>query len=491
MTERIIGRKEEISLFEEKLNSVSSEFIAVYGRRRVGKTYLITQFFSRQIGIYFEQTGLNEGALKEQLTVFSRSLSKSFYQGADLKTPKNWMEALEVLSNAIDAVPKNKRITLFFDEIPWLATRKSGFIKALGHYWNTRWVYRKKLILVVCGSAASWMIENIIYSRGGLHNRITAKIPLQPFTLKETENYLSHKGIKLNRQQILQIYMAIGGIPHYLNGLKNGLSAAQNINNLCFKKSGFLVNEFDILFHSLYEDPESYIHLIRIIAQKSQGMSRDDIVEQSNILSGGRLNTRLRSLEEAGFITTYLPVGHARRGLHYRVVDEYSLFYLTWIEPMVKSIGKSSSKHKWESIIKKPTWNAWTGYAFESICFKHIDHIIKALGLDYIQTNCSNWQYQPRKKTAEDEGAQIDLVFDRDDGCVTLCEIKYCEKPYLLTKDYVQALQKKEDVFNKITRNKKQVFWALISVNGAVSNEALKSKIDKTVTLNDFFESVD
>jgi len=492
MAESIIGRYEELSLLEEKLTSVSSEFIAVYGRRRVGKTYLIKQFFSKQTGIYFEQTGINDGSLREQLIIFSKCLSKAFYKNAKMGVPKNWMEALEALSNAIDGVPKNKRVTLFFDEVPWLSTPKSGFIRALEYYWNTQWVYRKKLVLIVCGSAASWMIENIIYARGGLHNRITAKIALQPFTLKETELYLSKREINLNRQQILQIYMAMGGIPHYLNEIKKGISAAQNINNLCFKNGGLLINEFNILFHSLYEDPESYINIIRTLAQKSQGMGREDLIEKSKMSNGGRLNAKLRSLEDAGFIMSYLPVGHKKKGVHYRVVDEYVLFYLTWIESMLNEvIGTTKSKHYWESCIKKPSWNAWSGYAFESICFKHIDVITKILGLDYIPKRYSNWQYQPKKKAAGDEGAQIDLVYDREDGCVTLCEIKYSENPYLVTTSYAQALQKKEDIFNKIMRSKKQVFWALITVNGAIENDAFKSKINRVVVLDDLFQSSD
>jgi AAA+ ATPase superfamily predicted ATPase len=488
MRDTIVGRCEEIALLKEKLSSISAEFIAVYGRRRVGKTYLVSQFFNQQTGVYFEQTGLYDGGLHEQLTVFSKMLSKSFYGGAKMAIPENWMEALQALTDAIDTLPKNKRVTIFFDEMPWLATQKSGFIKALEYYWNTKWTYRKKLILIVCGSAASWMIEKVIYAKGGLHNRITAKVALQPFTIKETELYLTSLGIKLNRQQILQIYMAIGGIPHYLKSIKKGLSAAQNINDLCFKKSGLLFNEFTILFHSLYEDPESYINIIRTISQKSQGISREDLVAKTKIPNGGYLNTRLRSLEDAGFIITYLPVGHTRRGVHYRVVDEYTLFYLTWIEPLRhKTLSTSIASYYWESLIKKPAWNTWSGYAFESMCYKHVDTIKKVLGLDHIPSFCSNWQYQPNKKEIGEKGAQIDLVFDRDDGCITLCEIKYSEKPYLLSKEYAQDLQTKEAVFKKITRNKKQIFWALIAANGVITNETLKKQINQVMTLNDFF----
>lgn len=486
--EQIIGRRKEVDLLQEKLSSKSAEFIAIYGRRRVGKTYLIKQFFRQQSGVFFEQTGLNDGTMQEQLLIFAQCLSKSFYKGAQLAIPENWMEALKQLTIAIDGLPKNKRITLFFDELPWLATKKSGFIKALEYYWNTNWTYRKKLILIVCGSAASWMLENLIYAKGGLHNRITLKIPLQPFNLAETELYLQYLDVHLNRQQVLQLYMAIGGIPHYLKSVRKGFSAAQNINSLCFQKNGLLFNEFEILFHSLYENPDEYMNIIRAITGKSQGISREDLINETKISDGGYLNTRLRSLEEAGFISTFLPVGHIRRGVHYRVTDEYTLFYLTWIEPIrKKTIGTALTEHYWESLIKKPTWYSWAGHAFEAACFKHVDAIKKAIGIENIPSLCSDWKYRSEKKDKSDKGAQIDLVFDREDGCVTLCEIKYTERPFVLTKEYVKELRKKEAIYKKKTRSKKQIFWALITANGSVSNENLRSTISHVATLNDLF----
>lgn len=488
MAELLIGRESEVALLEEKLSSRSAEFIAVYGRRRVGKTYLIKQFFGKKQGIFFEQTGLNDGTTQEQLAIFSERLSQHFYNGAVMGVPENWMAALKQLTFAIENTPKNKRITIFFDEVPWLATNKSGFLKALEYYWNTSWTYRSKLILVVCGSAASWMLKNVIYAKGGLHNRITAKVPLKPFTLRETALYLNYLGIVLNRQQILQIYMVVGGIPHYLKSIRKGQSAVQNINHLCFDTNGLLYNEFDILFHSLYDEPDTYINIIRAISKKSKGISREELINELGVSDGGTLNVRLRSLEDAGFIRIYLPVGHTRRGVHYRIVDEYTLFYLTWIENMRKqNVVTSAETHYWETVLKKSNWNSWAGYAFEAICYKHIDSLKKSLGISHIFSFCSDWQYRSEKKREEDDGAQIDLVFDREDGCITLCEIKYSEKPYLITKEYSKVLQKKTDIFVNKMKTKKQIFWALITSNGAISNDYLKSQIHKVITLDDFF----
>lgn len=488
MSEPIIGREKEIAILQNKLLSQSAEFIAVYGRRRVGKTYLIKQFFNKRNVILFEQTGLNKGNLQEQLRIFTESLSSAFYNGAKMALPKNWMDAFHQITLAINNIYKNEQVVLFFDELPWLATRRSSFLVALEHFWNVYWTYRKRLILIVCGSAASWMLENLIYTKGGLHNRITARIPLQPFNLGETKEYLKYLGVSLNHQQILQIYMAMGGIPHYLKNIRKGLSAAQNIDMICFQKNGLLFDEFDMLFHSLYEEPETYINIIRAIAKKPKGISREEVIKTTKITEGGYLTTRLRSLEEAGFIGGFLPLSKAKRGVYYRVIDEYVLFYLTWVEPFREVAKRTiiSDAHYWELAIKKPAWLTWTGQAFEAVCFKHANIIRRKLNIEHIAVICSDWQYHPEKNSKE-RGAQIDLVFDREDGCTILCEIKYSDKPYTITKEYIEQLRKKEAIYKEKTKSKKQIFWVLIAANGATENQHLKDIINDVITLEDLF----
>lgn len=489
MSEPIIGREKETAILENKLLSQSAEFIAIYGRRRVDKTYLIKQFFSKHADTLFEQTGLNDGTLQEQLTIFTQSLSNTFYKGARMALPKNWMDALQQLTLAVDHnTHEDEQVVLFFDELPWLAARKSGFLKALEYFWNTRWTYRKKLILVVCGSAASWMLENLIYSKGGLHNRITARIPLQPFNLRETKEYLKYLGVDLNHQQILQVYMAMGGIPHYLKEVSKGLSATQNINMICFQKDGLLFDEFDMLFHSLYEEPEAYLSIIRAITKKPKGISRKELIKATKTTEGGRLTAKLRSLEEAGFIDGFLPLNKGKRGVYYRVVDEYILFYLTWIEPFKEVTKRAiiSDAHYWELAIKKPAWLTWTGQAFEAVCFKHANKIRRKLDIEHIGVICGDWQHHPEKNSKE-FGAQIDLVFDREDGCTMLCEIKYSDKPYQVTKEFVEQLKRKEMVYRERAKSKKQIFWVLIAANGAPENQYLKDTIHHVITLEDLF----
>lgn len=424
-----------------------------------------------------------------QLEIFAEALAKAFYPGIKIVPPKNWLEALRQLTAEIEKIPKNKHVVIFFDELPWLAHRKSNFLQALDHVWNTSWVYRKKLILIGCGSAASWMLEKLIYAKGGLHNRITATISLQPFSLKETQDYLTYRGINLNHQQVAQLYMVLGGIPQYLHSVRKGFSAAQNINALCFTKEGVLFDEFEKLFTSLYDSAEVYIDIIRAIAKNRHGISREELLNKvKSISDGGRLKSRLKGLEEAGFIASFTPIGRARKGTYYRIIDEYINFYLVWIEPARRQSHLSHiDKRFWETKAQTPGGLTWGGYAFEAICFKHVQAIRQALQIDKTISIYGSWCYRlPKKELGR--GAQIDMLFDREDGCITLCEIKFSNKPYVITKDYAKELEHKRTTYVEQTGTKKQVFFVLIAANGLRENEYSQKLISQTITIEDLFK---
>ena len=487
MTEEIIGRKEEIDLLKKINNRNSSDFLAVYGRRRVGKTHLIRNFFRGQPCIYFEATGLKDGSLHQQLKLFTEKIAEVFLRGFPLQPPPSWLDAFKLLTNAIEEIPLDKKIVLFFDEIPWFATAKSGFIQALDHYWNTRWSTHSNLKLVVCGSAASWMLNNLVYAKGGLHNRLTSIIPLKPFTLHETEEYLRYRGIKLNRRQILELYMVMGGIPLYLNGIQPGYSTSQSINLLCFHKDGLLFNEFSHLFASLFDTSEAHDELIRIISFSRQGLSREKILQKSKrSSSGGMFKTRLSELEEAGFIASFTPYGYLNKGTFFRVIDEYALFYLRWIFPVSKRLRLSlKNTSYWESKMQSQSWKSWSGYAFESICLKHIEQIKKALGIQAIASEVGSWRYNP--KSNEESGTQIDLLIDRSDGIVNLCEIKFCQGKFTLTKSYEEELSRKLSIYQTHGKIKKSIFFTLITSEGIIPNANRSHIITNNITASDLF----
>ena len=485
MEKQIVGREAEIETLSKILNSEEAEFLAIYGRRRVGKTYLIRQYFRKASCVLFEITGKREGGLKEQLETFKIAFEKAFLRGYEIASPKSWQDAFKMLTRSLKEIPASEKVVLFFDELPWLVTPRSKFMQTLDHIWNTEWSELPNLKLIVCGPAASWMLKHFIYTKGGLHNRITARIELKAFTLKEVKNYLNYRKTPLNNQQVVERYMSIGGVPFYLNSVEKGLSAAQNINKICFTKSGILFDEFNKLYKSLFDKSEAHIEIIRAIAAHREGASLEQILKKTlHSTSGGIFKERLDELETSGFIQSFLPYKAHKKGIYYKIYDEYTYFYLQWIEDFARRTLPEESNY-WEKFSQTPNWYNWSGYAFESICFKHINGIRKSLGIDSIISKTGSFRYAPTGKGKK--GAQIDLLFDRADRVVTLCEIKYCTGKFTIDKRYSEILDNKIDVFRQITKTNKQIFLAMVTPYGVNRNEYSDRLVSKEITLDDFF----
>jgi hypothetical protein len=482
---KIIGRQEEQRELTEIFNSKKAEFVVVYGRRRIGKTFLIEHFFKTKKCLYFHVTGVQDGLLKEQLTEFAKAIGKTFYSGATIASATTWMKAFDELNNAIDNLAKSQKIIIFMDELPWMATKRSRILQALDYYWNYYWSKNKNLKLVICGSSASWIIKNIIYNKGGLHNRYTSSLLIKPFSLYESNEFLKSRNIKISDKQLLQLYMTIGGVPHYLDRIKKGLSAAQNIEQLCFRETGILFSEFEKLFKSLFDDAKVYIELIRIISKLREGVSRAYIEENSKLSTkGGTLTDRLNDLEQAGFIKSFLPFKHQRQGVYYRIIDEYTYFYLKWIEPEKQALYSNDSGH-WLYKTNSPIYYSWMGYSFESVCYKHIAQIQKALNIPS-GSKAGTWRYSP-KRGSKDNGAQIDLLFERNDDAVTICEIKCTNEPFTIDKNYYHLIMNKVSIYQKITKTSKQIFIAFISANG-IKKSTYTDNITGVVTLDDLLK---
>ncbi len=470
----LIGRKSEIERLERVYGSNQAEFVVLYGRRRIGKTFLIRQFFESKKGLFFQVTGAQKGTHKMQLKHFMDSLADTFMRGTSLGTVSSWDEAFRALNHWLEENHEREKITLFFDELPWLATARSGLLEILDYYWNHYWSRNPKIILLVCGSSASWLIKNIIYNPGGLHNRCTAEMKLLPFTLTETEAFLLSRKIKLKRTQILDLYMALGGVPYYLSYIQKGLSATENIQKILCDAQAPLKDEFTKLFQSLFKHAETYMELIQLIAKKKEGISRTDLEKKVKLSSGGgRLTAQLEKLEQTNFIVSYSPWGK-ERGKYYRVIDEFCLFYLSWLED---SKVKERLGDFWTKQTQKPSYHVWAGYAFEAVCQKHIDRVIDALKIQSAEA-VSTWRVA---------GAQIDLLIDRNDDAITLCEIKYTEKPFVMTRAYADILKQKMNRFRASSKTKKQLFMALISANGVKENETFHELIHSWLTVDSLF----
>jgi len=490
MPNNIAGRNEEKENLLHAFNSNKAEFIILYGRRRIGKTFLIEELFSKKTKLFFHITGIQNGAKETQLKEFAKSIGKTFYHNASILPSNTWMDALEELTKATENLPKNKKVVLFFDEFPWMCTKKSNLIQALDYYWNRFWKNDKKIKLIICGSSASWIIRKILHHKGGLHNRNTLSILLKPFKLNETKLFFTALDIKFTHQQLVQIYMFCGGVPYYLNYIKKGKTASQMIDKMCFQENGILSNEFDKLFESLFDKAEVYKELIRIIAQLREGIAHSDIEDKSTSLSkGGTLSEKLKDLEDTAFIKSFIPLGHKRQGIYYRIIDEFCYFYLKWIEGAKKMLIMQERNNKyWSSKSNTPEYNSWMGYAFEAICYKHIREIRHALDIND-GSRVGVWRYSPKKSTKQ-SGTQIDLVFDQDNNVTTLCEIKYTIKPFVIDKNYAEKLRNKIKIYQEQTRSKKQIHLVFITANGIKQNKYYHELVDNVVVLDDLFKDI-
>ncbi|OGT64567.1 MAG: hypothetical protein A3J38_02090 [Gammaproteobacteria bacterium RIFCSPHIGHO2_12_FULL_45_9] len=493
----ISNRDPEKALLAEMLASDKAEFLTIYGRRRIGKTFLIREFFEKNKKVlFFKAVGLKQGTMATQLKNFVTQISTTFYNGAQLTSSKNWKEAFSLLTNAINSAQVGKRkIVLFLDELPWMATKNSNLLQNLDYFWNLHWSVNPTVKLIACGSSASWMINKIINNKGGLHNRTTRKIHLRPFTLKEIKEFLKSKKVSLSNEQITQLYMVTGGVPFYLSNITPGLSAAQIIEQLAFSPDGLLLDEFNALFSSLFDDHTIYIEMLRIIAESQAGIGQDDLLKrfEKSLQGKGGLD-KLQALEDADFIISFKPHFHKKKGIYYKVIDEYTLFYFHWIEPIKETLqNRNLEKGNWLELQNTPAWNTWCGYAFEAICYKHVSAIRNTLGISP-SAIANSWRYAPTpSKGSTERGAQIDLLFDRQDDTITLCEIKYTKDPFAITKDYAEILRRKMTIFKERTKTKKHLVMAMITAHGlknnpiVLQNKTSEDLISGVVTLDDFF----
>jgi hypothetical protein len=472
----VAGRETERAELNDALESGRAELIAVHGRRRVGKTYLVRACFEEHL--CFELTGMRDASLKVQLANFTRGLSQQVKY--NLEPPCSWVDAFEQLKRfLVDELANGTRKVVFLDELPWLASARSGFLSALDQFWNSFGSRQSNLILVICGSAASWMIVNVMHHKGGLHNRVTRSIALKPFNLHETQSFLSGRGINLESDQILELFMAVGGIPYYLDYVRKGRSATQTIDTLFFMANGPLREEFTQLYASLFEHHERHLKVIRALAKKRSGLTREQLRDETGFSTGGALTTVLTELESTGFILRTAPFGKAHRDSLFRLVDAFTLFYLRWVAT------RAHDGPHWIHRRSTPAGIAWAGYAFENVCFTHVRQIKKALGISGVLTEESSWQYRPQSRN--DQGAQIDLIIDRPDRVVNLCEMKHSNTLFVIDKKFANWLQERADIFRRQTGTSKTLFTTFITTLGLAPNQYANELVDTQVTAAELF----
>ena len=473
--EKIIGRKSERKALNRIMRSGKAEFVALYGRRRIGKTFLVKQHFDEKFDFYM--SGTIDAPKSVQLNNFREGLVEAGLSSA--KIPANWQEAFMTLRLLLESkIDKKRRCIIFIDEIPCLDTPKSGFIGALDHFWNTWCSSHSNVMLIICGSATSWIIENIIDNHGGLHNRITQEIYLRPFTLGETELYLNGNGFDYGRFDICQLYMATGGVPYYLSLLDNTKSVAQNIDTLFFGRNAQLKKEFERLFKSLFKKSEPYMKVVEALAASPYGISRDEVAEKTGRVSGSQLTLILRDLENCDFIRHFRTRGKKiRENKHlYQVVDMFTMFHFRFCRK------ETTDENFWQNSINTPAVNAWAGLAFERTCLLHIPQIKKALGIDRIRTEYYSW-----RSNFTEPKSQIDLAVERADRMINICEIKFCDAPYSITKDEDLKLRMRLSNFKSETGTKYGLVLTMIAPFG-IAQGKYSGQVKDVVTMDELFE---
>ena len=455
----IIGRKKEIKELQSLYRQKQARLVAVYGRRRVGKTYLVRELFKDQFAFY--HTGVSplelkdESLLNAQLEAFNATLIR--YGARQNSLPKSWMEAFGRLITLLEKKDSGQRLVVFIDEMPWMDTPRSGFMTAFEHFWNGWGAGRDNLMLIVCGSATSWIQDHLINSYGGLYDRVHAEIQLSPFTLYETEQLLKMQEVTLSRYDILQLYMAVGGIPMYLNYVQPGLSLAQVIDGLYFSRKAKLRDEFERLLNSIFKSPDNYKKVIRLLAKRQCGYSREEISQKTGIPSGNGLTEILKALEASDFISNYKPFENPRRNRCYRLTDAFCLFYLSQVE------GRQRSENYWLDNENHPSLNTWRGCAFENACLNHISQVKAALGIAGVSSENSAWTLRGMEGH---DGMQIDLVIDRSDWVVNLCEMKFVNAEFEVKKDYEMKLRHRLNWMREHVSKRHNVQMTLVTTYG-------------------------
>ena len=472
----MVGRKKEIKMLRDAAESKHSEFVAIYGRRRVGKTFLVRETFNSNFT--FQHSGVANSGTKIQLERFRRSLIESGH--AKCPVLKTWFQAFDQLKTVIVESNVGKKI-LFIDEMPWMDKPNANFIPALENFWNAWASARKDVLLVVCGSATSWMLNKVIHGRGGLHNRVTVRIPLHPFCLSECEELALSMGLEATRYQLVQYYMALGGVPYYWNYLQSGLSVAQNMDALFFAGGDRLEGEFAELFASLFAKDAPYVRIVEALCSRRMGLVREEIAKATGLSNSGTLTRYLSELEQCGFVRKYRMGGRRVRDAIYQLVDNFSLFHFRFVHE-----NRDGDPLFWSSSADKPLLLSWQGLSFELVCLEHVEQIKRALQIGGVHSLNYAWRCEHPQDAAE-RGAQIDLVIDRDDGVVNLCEMKFSEKEYGITADDDASMRNKRVAFKRETKSRKAVHFTYVTTFGLARNR-YAGEVQSEVVLDDLFK---
>lgn len=480
---KFVAREEELDILESAYAREYSSFVAVYGRRRIGKTELVDTFIRSKSCPLFSVTGAYDASLKSHLNNFANKCFLAF----DCEKPSfsSWDEAFLFLQMEIEklSLDDSCKFTLFIDELPWLAEMKnSGFKSALSLFWNDFASKRGDIFLIVCGSATSWIIHHILEDRGSLANRVTTIIHLKVFTLLETKEFLEalgHKGV--THKVVLDYYMALGGIAHYLVLLDKKKSFVQNMEMLFFQHHSVLRVEYYNLFSTLFKNHQNHENIINHLSSRWSGLSVSQLGAKKNLQLGATLSNTLRELEESGFLVKRQKYGQNKREILYSIGDPFVYFFTKWVTP-ISMVELSQNKNYFSKVYLSSSYRSWAGFAFENICHGHLYQIKKALQIGGVITRSYYWSSSDKK-----QGAQIDILLERDDDVINIIECKYYNKEFTIDKSYAKNLENKAELFYEKSKYKGSIQIIMLTAFGVKKNDHFNQIVSEELTLEALF----
>lgn len=458
----MIGRKKELALLNSLCEEEKSKLVVVHGRRRIGKTFLVDYMFQthRKDCLFFKFTGSADQNSSVQKDYFVEAIYE-WFKVEPSKPIEKWHEVFIFLKRTIEAEIKEKnhqgKVIVFIDEVAWIDKHnKAGFLSAFGHFYNTYIEKNNNLIVILCGSNASWIKNKILKDTSGpLYHRVDVEIPLYPFDLQETKEYLiKEKRFDIDDKSVVDIYMILGGVAKYLSYLDSKLSIAQNINKLFFSLHAPLYSEYEALFKSLFYDKSSnHRKIMDLLISKQSGFEMMEIEKLLKEIKSSTLRVNIEELIDTGFIKPIARYAHASRNTKYIACDPLCNFFIKWVQPLSKNDIASLIDY-FETKSTSHDYIIWQGFAFEMVMISNIELYLKARGLSSGVKSIGYWDYTTQSE--DESGAQIDILIEYIGNTYDIVECKYYNDEFIIDKAYAKNIQNKKEMFIKYgIKNKK------------------------------------
>ncbi|MFH1654342.1 MAG: ATP-binding protein [Pseudomonadota bacterium] len=483
-----VGRRDEIRRLDEIVERKRASFIVVYGRRRVGKTELIEQYFCNDTVLKFEGIEIDKEDVRNyderqkfQIDQSLKRLAKYLDNPLIGKVQcRTWGDFFDILSE----VATKQNVVIYFEEIQWLANYESHFFSELKPFWDDRWRHNEKLKLVICGSSTSFIVGQLL-SNKAIYSRSQEEFHLREFNLMEIRDYLGNKGHK----ETMLAQLTVGGIPEYLGRLKEKGTVLSNLCKNSFRPDAFFSLEKDKIFISSLSRNHNYQKIVEYLGRCKFATALEITKAIKGDSAGGGSVTRLlEDLSRCGFIKRYTPIHKDDQSklIRYSISDEYLQFYFRFIKPKLTKIQNKSYVENTLQGINKRSFETVMGFNFERWCQKNASLFAKILGFSGVEYESGS--FFDAKTQMQEKGFQIDLMYIIKGSKIIICEIKFYDG--LVDNRVCEEVKRKIELFQlSMQRYKNYTYEAvLITTEGVRDSATIQATFDHIITFEDIFD---